>query len=146
MAVSRRRFIQTGAAAAIAGCVPVHPFGFLLGRADALSVLGGPRSLFDSSENFRPHIGSGFVADRGGGRTSVLTLTAVDDYRLPGTIAARRLKTPGAGFTLLFDGSRARRFSQNTYSVRHAAIGTFDIFLAPVGIGTDVQAVINRLH
>jgi hypothetical protein len=145
MAVSRRRFIQTGAAAAIAGCIPLQPFGFLGGRADAYTV-GGSRSIFDSSANFRPHIGSEFVVDRGAGRASVLTLTAVDDFRLPGTIAARRLKTPGAGFTLLFDGSRARRFAQSTYSVHHAAIGTFDIFLAPVGMSTDVQAVINRLH
>jgi hypothetical protein len=149
MAVSRRRFIQTGAAAVIAGCVPVQPFGFLVGRADALTALtalGGPRSIFDSSANFRPHIGAPFVADRGGGRTSVLLLKAVDDFRLPGTVAARRLKTPGAGFTLLFDGSRAQRFTQSTYSVRNAALGTFDIFLTPVGMSTDVQAVINRLH
>jgi hypothetical protein len=146
MAVSRRKFITAGAAAATAGCIPVRPLGFLVGTADASTGLGmSSGSLFSSSDNFRPHIGSSFSVATPQ-RSSVLTLTSVDDFRLPGTVAARRLKTPGAGFTLLFDGSKFDSFPQGTYTVRHAKIGTFDIFLAPVGMDTDVQAVINRLH
>jgi hypothetical protein len=146
MAVSRRSFMLTGAATAIAGLIPVRPLGFLLGTAEATPIVGSSRSLFASSGNFRPHIGTFFIVKTGATKSSALTLTKVEDFRLPGTIAARRLKTSGAGFTLLFDGSQAEAFPQGTYSVRHAKIGTFDLFLAPVGRGTDVQAVINRIR
>jgi hypothetical protein len=147
MGFSRRQFITAGAAAATAGCIPVRPLGFLVGTAGASMPIVGEssRSLFASSANFRPHIGTFFTVLTPH-RPSVVTLTHVDDFRLPGTVAARRLKTPGAGFTLLFDGSQSGSFPQGTYSVRHPKIGTFDLFLAPVGRGTDVQAVINRLH
>ncbi len=70
-------------------------------------------------------------------------LKRVVDSRLP---RASGDGPTGAGFSLMFDGSRAPTVTQGTYAVTHGALGRFDLFLARVGGGSAVQAVINRIR
>jgi len=76
------------------------------------------------------------------GRSSgVLRLIQVENLASAAEEAAGRPR-----FSLLFDGGAAR-FSQGTYAMQHAVLGTFDLFLVPVGQQRGLyQAVINRSH
>jgi hypothetical protein len=55
----------------------------------------------------------------------------------------------GEAFSLVFRGSSKRPMRQDTYSIRHAALGSFSLLLVPVGqaksAGRYYEAVINRL-
>ncbi|MEK6409225.1 MAG: hypothetical protein AABN34_20055 [Acidobacteriota bacterium] len=52
-------------------------------------------------------------------------------------------------FAILFRGPRDTLLAQGTYLLEHDAIGSFDLFLVPVGMddqGIDYEAVFNRLR
>jgi len=81
---------------------------------------------------FEPLVGSGFAltSERG----VELELTAVSPT--------------GNGFALLFVGPVGIALSQGTYEVSSAELGTFPLFLVPVGIdehGRQYEAVFTRL-
>jgi hypothetical protein len=51
-------------------------------------------------------------------------------------------------FTLLFRGPLDVPLEQRTYKIEHDRVGSFDLFIVPVGInesGRDYEAVFNRL-
>lgn len=144
--ISRRRFVQAGAAAVVVAGLPLPRFGLLVaGKAGATPVAragpaSGPSSdLFASASNFTPHLHTPFQG-RLGGATGTLELTQVEDF------AGRAGEAAGAArFSLLFDGARARAFPQGTYTLQHATLGSFAVFLVPVGrVGSIYQAVVNR--
>ena len=50
-------------------------------------------------------------------------------------------------FSLRFRGDRAQVFPQQTYAMKHDAVGEFELFLVPIGrdeSGTLYEAVFNR--
>ena len=52
-------------------------------------------------------------------------------------------------FSLLFTGPAEPRLGQQTYGIEHPEMGSFDLFLVPVGADenrTSYEAVFNRLH
>jgi len=74
------------------------------------------------------------------GRTHRLTLTAVQN--LPHTSAGQRQRC----FSLLFTPAGRTVLPDGIYRVRRLGVPTQSLFLARVGAGRTVQAVINRAH
>ena len=56
--------------------------------------------------------------------------------------------TRGESFSVLFETRQGARVDQGSYTLRHPAMGSFSLFLVPVGKGEKgyfVEAVVNRL-
>jgi hypothetical protein len=144
MEISRRRLFQMGQACLAVAAVPE------VFAADA-SVESGNRSLAAlSREHFTPHVGSSFGVRREDS-TSWIRLVAVEDYSAPEPDYS---KTPPQfrpkvappkldGFVLRFLGPGAG-LTQNTYTVEHASLGTFSLFLTQAG-ENEYTAVFNRI-
>jgi hypothetical protein len=161
---SRRHFLKTGTVAALATAA--------LPQMLEKIVVAQPRrtgaDLFDipvESQNdplfrygrsaFQSYVDSIFEIGVGSAWVP-LTLEAVTD---PGARAPKAVKgkrdlgvAPDVvqenRFSLQFRGPVDMWFGQNTYEVRHAALGTFRLFLVPVGFrdGHSYEAVINRVQ
>jgi len=88
---------------------------------------------------WKPLVGSELVVDTGGDPVR-LELAALDE--LPGR---------GECFSLLFRGEAGEpALEQRNHDVEHPALGTFPLFLVPVGPGEDgrqrFEAIVNRLE
>jgi hypothetical protein len=96
--------------------------------------------LTASPETFIPHIGTTFALAASSGRGLVATLTEVEAPA-----------SPAAGptsFSLSFEAAARHPLAQGTYAVRHPWLGSFDLFVVPVGRpgpGRSYQAVISHL-
>jgi hypothetical protein len=63
-------------------------------------------------------------------------------------VDARALLGPGDAFSLLFRGRRRAGVTGGIYQIEHPALGTFELFVNPVGRGVkglNLEAVINRI-
>src|SRR5262245_29539492 len=80
-------------------------------------------------ENFAPRIGERFRVTAGDGKTMDVTL-------MEATALGAASRPPSAGrapFSLVFLGAVRPVWMQSTYRVEHDAIGSFDLFLVPIG-------------
>jgi hypothetical protein len=106
--------------------------------ADARRLLDMTRETFTAYLNtsFRVKTHSGSVK---------LKLTAVTDLKAisktPALIAGKE------SFSLMFEGRSKNSFTQDTYAVEHEVLGTFSLFLVPVGKPANhhYEAIIIRL-
>lgn len=147
MSVSRRQFISAGAAAAAVGSI--SSFGLADAAKAASNRQGGSTTTdpFTSSDNFKPYVNTPFSLQSASGVAGAVTLTTVTDFRLPSSKKTATKSSPsGPGFSLTFDGSNVAGLPQGTYTTSHPSLGTFQMFIAPVGLGRDYQAVINRMN
>lgn len=99
----------------------------------------GPLSLAE----VLPHVGSRLEVGVGPGRREHMVLLEAVDR--PGRGQGGR-KVTGEAFSLLFGGAKAP-IPSGTYVVHHAALGTFPLFLSPVGQsrhGQQYEAVVNH--
>jgi hypothetical protein len=65
-------------------------------------------------------------------------------------VSATELPGPGTCFSLIFRAAGGVRLDQCTYRVEHPSLGTFPLFLVPLGPSEDdgrmeLQAIVNRL-
>jgi len=121
-----------GAARALAGDKATAAKGAL----DLRTRVPGPRYLRFAT--YVPLVGTGFRIDRGED-ASPLKATLV---------SATRLEGEGETFSLIFRGSAKEPLEQQTYTLAHPSIGTFPLFLVPIGRPgktQDLQAVISRI-
>jgi hypothetical protein len=157
MKIPRRRFIQAGIVAAACAGVPLT-----IGPASAqrqqdsgrqqggyfpipAEVQNDPTSYYTAA-TFVPYVKTGFLILIG--RTwRYMTLVEVKN------LGAKTGDAPAANlnecFSLTFLASRGQKIEQKVYSIRHAALGKFSLFLVPVGRRTRTtpeyyEAVINR--
>ena len=95
---------------------------------------------------FSGAVGTDFDVRVGALETSTLRLQSVSDLALPVSAPA---PAPGKeGFSLLLTGPSKNSFPQGTYTIDHSKLGSFALFLVPVGpkgSTTSYEAVINRL-
>ena len=92
-------------------------------------------------------VGTTFRVSVAQGRTATLRLISVRTLAAPGGRWTGPVAT-GEGFAPLFSGSLIEGFGQGTYTVGHQNLGSFAMFLVPVGpAGPDqrYEAVFNRL-
>jgi hypothetical protein len=156
MKIPRRRFIQAGiVAAACAGArLTIGPASAQQqdsGRpqggyfAVPAEVQNDPTSYYTMA-TFVPYVKTGFLILIG--RTwRYMTLVEVKNLSpKAGDAPAQNLDEC---FSLTFLASRGQKIEQKVYSIRHAALGKFSLFLVPVGRRTRTtpeyyEAVINR--
>jgi hypothetical protein len=96
----------------------------------------GPRYL--RLATYVPLVGSTFRIHRS--QSSSLSVKLVSATRLPSEL--------GEAFSLIFRGHGNAKLGQETYTIEHSTLGTFPLFLVPVGSaqkGQDFQAVVNRI-
>ena len=142
MTKSRRQFLQTGTLAAMFAAVPLKASAKhnSNGRAGFLGLLDDPDDplAYYSKATFVSYVNSTFQIQAASGAVDA-TLVSVSDMPAP---------TGGECFALLFVGG-STALQQNTYSVVHSALGTFQLFLVPAGADSNgaqqCRATINRL-
>ena len=139
---SRRQVI--GAAGALAAVTMVP--GLLRSVTPPhLSVRGGGSSEVDLTlGRFTPYVGSDFVVRTGGLAKERVTL--VEAVAKPPHPHDRK-GLHGESFSLIFAGAGAKAFDDGTFTVSHATMGAFRLFLVPVGQARETQryqAVVNR--
>jgi hypothetical protein len=80
-----------------------------------------------------------------------LELVQATDLGSHADVAGGEQGAPGQGerFSLLFEGPHDRLLAQGTYQFEHDQIGSFPLFIVPVGAaqgGPQYEAVFNRLE
>jgi len=148
MLISRRTFMRAGTLAALFAGVPLATVNVLGQRihaspdespVDQAARPNDPLANYTKA-TFVSYINSVFVFRAPAVRKDIeVTLLQVKDMTAaPG----------GECFSLLFRGG-GQALEQNTYTVEHPALGTFKLFLVPVGTGDNgaqgYLATINRL-
>lgn len=156
MSVSRRNFLRTGTMIAVSAALPLSLATFAAGQQrrpvsrvpDHLASLPAASRqnplYYYNQQTFAPYVNSIFKVNSLEGAEIVL----VEVKETPLFVNKRSKRIPtGENFTLTFRGPERTRFAQNTYTVEHAALGKFELFLVPTGLPSSEQlyvAVINR--
>ena len=149
MLISRRTFVRAGTLAALFAGVPlatVNVLGQRIRRSPDDNPVDEAAQINNALSNytkatFVSYINSVFLFRAVGVRRDIeVTLMQVSDMTAaPG----------GECFSLLFRGGGGPALRQNTYTVEHPALGTFKLFLVPVGTDDNgaqgYLATINRL-
>ena len=137
MDLSRRRVLQGVVWVTVAAATPIR----WLGAAQAAPAGAGG---WFSKTSYPPLVGTTFYVTTPAG-TASLKLVAVED--LPPASAKQRSAPADGRFSLLF--SSASTFAQGTYLVRHAALGSANLFVVPVSSQAATpqryELIVNRL-
>ncbi len=135
MGMTRGEFLRSaavGAGAALSGLTNL--------ASGSDGQRGGVGRMMDKDE-FAPHVGSAFrILDRTSPTQLDLTLIEVTD---------RNSTSKLEQFSILFQGPSEPMLSQQTYGVEHLTMGSFELFLVPVGAddsGVMYESVFSRLR
>lgn len=135
MSVSRRRFIKTGIVATVCAGLPLKSVLAGAGQETQSSSSDVLRQLsYYTKSTFDPYVNTRFRVSLSPTNTRTLKLTEVNDY-----LASLSQQAGGAitfgdeSFTLLFTIPPGKPFPQDTYLIKHDALGTFYMFIVPVG-------------
>ena len=146
MNLSRRDILRGAAATLLTGgtAMVVGPGLRAPGGGGAPAPVTGVDEL--SRMAFSGAVGSDFQVRVGALQTSTVRLASLTDLVLPVGAPA---PAPGKeGFSMLFTGASKHGFPQGTYTLDHPTLGSFALFLVPVGPAgqsTAYEAVVNRL-
>ncbi|MDQ5844712.1 MAG: hypothetical protein M3539_05385 [Acidobacteriota bacterium] len=144
MTIPRRVFLKTGILTSILAGTTAKFAGLtaaqrLTRRADAPT----PYNVLDyyNKATFQSYINSDFRIYADGRYQTDVRLVLVED--LPGHEA---LTAPDECFRLLFSGPAKNSLPQGTYDLRHAALGTFPLFIVPMRVdgNRSYEAIFNR--
>ncbi|MEO6391217.1 MAG: hypothetical protein ABIP75_05140 [Pyrinomonadaceae bacterium] len=157
MSISRRKFIQTSALTLVAVGVPMASSDLAFGQDGARGVapIIGPGDIpfasqqdpvfFFTKDTFAPYVNTSFEVLSSDGRRANFTLTAVDEFQAKGKLGAAEAGRTQT-YSLFFTGGKGL-FPADSYTVNHAALGMFTLFIVPiVSRNTQIyQAVISHL-
>lgn len=134
--LTRAGLVKAGAAAAVG--IGVAPGARQLALPGS-SILAGRSSSppYLRHETYVPLVGDTFRIERAG--ASPLKVRLVEARRLAGT---------GESFSLLFRSNGAGELGSALHRVAHRSLGTFGLFLGPVGRpaeGQELEALVNRI-
>jgi hypothetical protein len=142
--VSRSGLLKLGAVAALVlGAGPARRAVAGTGTAapvaekngNVATRVGGPKYL--RLATYVPLVGSTFAIHRPGALPLSVELAS-----------ATRLAGVGESFSLIFRGHGNAKLAQQVYNLEHPRLGSFPLFLVPVGPafkGQEFQAVVNRI-
>lgn len=146
--IDRRRFLQ-GAGLAVAGttAVMLRPGGELVGLLDRLfrfRRVAAEDLTRDVLEGLEGAAVAVELPDGGSVSLRVREITPIEPYASEGG-------AQGVTYSLLLDGPAARPVPQETYTFWSAGIGSFPLFVVPVGPVDEggertYEAVFNRLR
>ena len=146
MSVSRRIFLRSGAACALATGVLLKSPLAALGREGARA---SRTPSFDfARETFEPHLNTVFVSRGAGGAKVRLQLVEISGYEpSPRTRLTTNPHARTETFSLRFRASGALRQSTHTHSVKHGTLGRFDLFMtgSEQGGAQFYEAVVSRV-
>ena len=169
MSVSRRAFLRLGATCALGIGLPLQFTSAAFGQQRAagqphptgLAEIPYESQLdpvfYFTSATFRPYLTTTFRLQGGSdGRSFDAQLVEVTDVgsrmvKVRGTEEMRvmRASRTEVCFSLIFAGARNEAARQGIYRIEHDALGSFELFLVPVGRPggrlTHYEAVINRM-
>ncbi len=134
---SRAGFLKAGAAAAA-----TVGAGKVTGTAAAARPATGDRLAYLRLATYTPLLGSQFTIRHPHG-----PIPARLAELSPFTARAARERKHRECFSLVFDAGRGEQVSQGNYTLEHPALGTFTLFLVPVGRGQKgihLEAIVNR--
>lgn len=156
MTVSRRKFLRAGTMIALSAALPL---GLTTLAAGQKRKAAPPRPeetrpipaaaqrdpLYHyTRETFAAYVNSIFIVNS----IPLAEIVLVEVKETPLVVDKRATRVPvGECFTLTFRGPNRTRFTQNTYTLDHAALGKFDLFITPTdrpGEEQNYTAVINR--
>jgi hypothetical protein len=143
--VSRTGFLKLGAAAAVVlgvGPAARAVAGTTTVATEEGATASGGRTVRGPSHlrlaTYEPLVGGAFLIRRS--PSSALRVKLVSATRLPSDV--------GEAFSLTFQGHGNAKLDQETYTLEHPRLGTFPLFLVPVGRarrGQSFEAVVNRI-
>jgi hypothetical protein len=139
MATSRRKFLQTGSLVALAAGLPLKVSAMSFGGGSSFPNFTGTNSgsLLDMAA-FKRSLQTNFLLTSNL-KSATVKLVEVRDYQNGNAESGDK-----ECFSLLFTSNTAS-LRQDTYAVKHDALGEFRMLVVPVG-GTNYEAVFNRLH
>jgi uncharacterized protein DUF6916 len=136
MALSRRTLLYTSMLTAVGAHLP-WPLTHAEGATANLAGM--------TSDTFLPYVNTRFSLLLSRVRVATVTLVEVEVFDPPAD--GTRETASQDGFSLVFRGPRQPLLRQETYTVRHAILGTFPLLLVPVGRQrAHYEAVFNRLR
>jgi hypothetical protein len=124
MFVSRRSLLRGGAAALVSAGLPFRSLGVLFP-----AVAGASETLTQSS--FAACVNTSFRVAVGSRNVDVVLVKVTPGIKPSAT---------GECFSLLFTGPANKPFDSGTYTVTHSSLGTFPLFIGPVGKPTKSAA------
>lgn len=146
MSVSRRKFLRGGALVAISAGIPMKT---LVAQTIGQTISFLPTSSnLDAGSNLNREIFSRYLntsfsfSHKNVGRVGV-KLIEVYDLTPKATPAGKEC------FGVVFVGPRGQALKQETYSVKHESLGSFEMLVSPMAPrkeGVYYEAIFNRLH
>jgi hypothetical protein len=143
MVLSRRKLFAMGSALVAASSTAIQGSQGDAGKSSTASL---------TRANFEAVVNSSFEIQTASGDRNFLVLASVDDFNNSEPVSEanfavrpsrRTTPTPRTeAFALNFYGT-GPKLLQNTYTVTHATLGAFDLFLVPSG--NSYVALFNRL-
>ena len=147
MAISRRHFLEVGSLFAASVAVATNGIAQAAGGGGTVPGLpgqgGGANLLTMTRDTFKPLIGSVFLVRTQASTLIPVVLTSVKELPATGTQPVTDT------FTLSFRSLPiGNPLQQGTYTFRHAALGSFPLFIVPSGPGAprSYSAVFNHLR
>jgi hypothetical protein len=161
MKKSRRQFLKSATIVAVAAAIPqtlekvvgAQPITSTNSDLFPVPIEAETDPLYNyRRSSFQPYVNSIFEVSNGGAWVP-LTLSTVADTGIPESGKKKRQVTTDVTqehrFSLLFLGSMDTPLRQDTYNIRHAALGSFRMLLVPVLTrvrdGYSYEAIINRV-
>ena len=141
MAISRRTFLGRSSVFSLAAVFPLS----LQARHKAAVSATLDASRIDllgrlTSESFSKNLNTSFQIQVSALNTQELELIKVSKKKVHRGIES---------FDVLFRGTKENQFTQGTYLINHARMGSFPVFVVPVGNGKNgvfYQAVFSRMR
>ena len=155
MSLSRRKFLQAGAVAAIASGTPLSMNALASVAKTSNAGLSKASTLAASSNSvnhmsraqFAAQLNTTFFIRSTGAHELPVRLVEIED-RVPEHLQDLAALRGKECFSLAFRGP-SKNIKQDTYRIRHAALGEFDLFIGTVNNkkhGRIYEAIINHLN
>ena len=148
MGTSRRNFLKNGTIGLLCAGMPAVLAKVVVGRSITMAGFSGEntkRLAGFTKDAFAPYVNTNFRIKTNSG-TVDLRLSKITDLKAVSKIPARIAGKES--FSLLFvSSSKAPFLEQETYVFEHQALGSFSLFLVPVGKASNRhhEAIIIRL-
>lgn len=128
MRVSRGGFLKICGAALLGPCVEASPLLAAAAGPAIASAIGRPRVRFHlqnaSAALFRPHLNTTFSLHSADGTRHRVVLATVAEGPIDKHIEQ---------FSLIFRAPTGAVLPDGTYAFQHPALGTFELFIVPIG-------------
>jgi hypothetical protein len=150
MAITRRKFLKTGAAVSLAAAIPFKVNAQQFRRGVIGSDSDSNDISFPTKAQFSEYLTTTFWVTLGNGNTIEVELVAVNEIKKHSSTVKEPAKAKRERFSLIFRGPKDKPLKQDSYTMQHHNLGTLLIFLVPMGSdkngsGLRYEAVVSRL-